>query len=349
MSLALVGGILAVALIAVPRLVGGTPQHAAAQEGPFVAVNMDVTNGTGPCDINHMDATRNTAQGETYTVAVCLVNALSSPAAFQLDLLYNDQLNTCVVTPGDGNLDSNPDANAGTTLFPMTPTPSPGLGPGFDCTNVGSAPPSCDNDTATGAGHGDALLGCFQGNPNQTPTLPVGQGVSSVLFEVTFTASGVGTDTLSFLESGAVSAKNSLTYVDCGVEGSCIGGTDIKGTGSTSTPPPTATSTPPAAPTATPVCGFAGLPTCTPTPRAHTPTPTTTATATAAPSGGGAPAPPPAAPPSGGAGGNVRPPNTGDGSGTTPWVTSLEWIIGGAMVVTLTGGAFYVRRVRMRR
>jgi hypothetical protein len=339
-SLALLGGILAVTLVAVPRFSGGAP-HAAAQAAPSIQIDMNPSNGSGPC--NPIDPSRDTQVGDTYQVAICLENAPSAPAAFGFDLLYNDQLNTCVVTTGDGNLDSNPDANTGTTTFGGT-----SLGAsGWDCTGVGVSPPNCDHDSATGPGHGDAFLGCFQ--TVGTPTLPTGQGVASPLAEVTFHAIAGGvTDTLTIV-SGSAADVNTTPYLSCPELGSCGTASDVK-IGDTPVAQPTATSTPTVGPSATPNCGREGLPACTPTPRAHTPTPTTTATATAA-AGEVVPptSPPPPPPPSSGAGGNVRPPNTGEGSDGTPWGASFEWIAAAAAGISLAGGAFYLRRVRMRR
>ncbi len=80
---------------------------------------MDPTNGSGPC--SPVDTTVQHSPGETYTVAVCLTDALASPAAFTFHLLYDDTLNECVpasCAPSDEYcLDSNPDANVGLTSF----------------------------------------------------------------------------------------------------------------------------------------------------------------------------------------------------------------------------------------
>ncbi|MGD0116033.1 MAG: hypothetical protein ABSC13_08535 [Dehalococcoidia bacterium] len=346
MSLALLGGMAAVALIAVPRFTGGTPR-VAAQEAPSLFLDMQqpgadpFSPSNPPCITPH--ATRTTVVGDTYEVAICLDNAPSAPAAFNFDLLYNDQLNTCV-TSANTNLDSNPDANTGNTTFSST-----SLGSGFDCTGVGSAPPKCDTNPSPGSGAGDAYLGCFQASGS--PTLPTGQDVASPLAVVTFQAVAGGTDTLT-LVNGVASGADTLSYLSCPELGSCGTASDVK---SGNTPVPQPTATPTAGPTATPSCGLEDQPTCaptptlTPTPKAHSPTPTATVTGTATTAAEVPPPPPAAPPPSGGAGPIVSPPNTGGGSDSAPWGMGIAWIIAFAAAVTLAGGTFYLRRARMRR
>jgi len=349
-SLALLGVILAVALIAVPRFTWGTTQHVAAQTPPSVQIDMDVTNGTGPCDINHIDHTRTTAVGQTYTVAVCLVDAdaASPPVSFSFNIAYQDNLNEC---------QGSPIMNVAATDIPgSAPFSSPGLGSGWLCTSNGTTPPRCDLNSPPGTGPGIASFACFTLSPPST--LPVGEGVAAPIAEVEFTAIGIGTDNLLW-QNAQVTGPGFNPLINCANLGDdnpenrsveqCVTGEDVKIPGApTATPPPAATFTPTIAPTVTPACGLEGLPTCTPTPRAHTSTPTVTATATAPATGGAAPTSPPPPPPSSGAGGAVRPPNTGDGSNSASLNLTIAWIIAGAMLVTLAGGAFYLRRLRTR-
>jgi len=346
MSLALLGGIVAVALIAVPRFSGGTSPRVAAQEAPTIQLDMDPTNGTGPCDINHIDASRTTTPGATYQVAVCLVDdGVGAPAAINFDLSYNNSLNQCVPASASAllppGLDANPDMNAGATTFS-----SPDLGTGWDCTSGGQTPPSCDANPTAPAGVHHITVGCI--NAAGTKTLPHGIGVSSPIAEITFHAIGSGTDTLTWGPVHLVTA-NQANIVKCPQgPGTCVNGTDDKSGPTATVAPPTDTPTPTLTPT--PDCDIvAGAPTCTPTPKAHTPTPTITTTATATTAAAAPPAPPPPAPPSGGAGANVRPPNTGDGSSGRPFGLTIAWLIAGAMATTLVGGTYYLRRVRMRR
>jgi hypothetical protein len=168
-------------------------------------------------------------------------------------------------------LDSNPDANAGSTTFS---TPSLGTG-NWDCTGAGALPPTCDYDPAAGPGHGRAILLCLATTGN--PTLPVGAGVASPIAVVTFTAIAGGVDTLSLDRVGIWDRDQNLILGCPDGPGECLGGVDTK-SGPTP-PPPTATPTPvltPAPPT--PSCGLEGLPTCTPTPKPWTATPTPTRT-----------------------------------------------------------------------
>ena len=103
----------------------------------------DPTNGSGSC--NPVDAAAEHAVGETYPVAVCLTDSSVPPLAFQFDLLYDDALNECVPSacaPDDERcLDSNPDANAGSTVFS-----SPSMGSSFTCNMEDLSPPECEHE-----------------------------------------------------------------------------------------------------------------------------------------------------------------------------------------------------------
>jgi hypothetical protein len=276
------------------------------------------------------------------------------PASFQFDVLYNDQLNTCVVstapcTAGDC-LDSNPDANAGTS---KSSTPSFGDNAAqVDCNVGGSAPASCDLNPTVGVG--DAFLKCINSGATNR-TLPYGDGVSAPIAVISFHAAAGGTDTLSFSTTSKVVDPGYDNTVWCApgddAVGTCVGATDEK-SGDTPVPVSTATRTPTARPTSTPFCALTegyGLPTCEPTKKAFTKTPTTapteTATEAAPPPSGGEETPAP----SGGPAGNVIPPNTGDGSSGVPWFGSLFWAVSGVAAMTVIGGGLYLGRDKMRR
>ncbi len=253
-------------------------------------IDMDPTNGTGPC--NPVDTTRNVTSGQTYTVAVCLTSAGTgeAPAAFNFNLLYDDTLDTCVIPaggePSSGpGADGNPDANIGATTFS-----TPSLGDqvtfppvaGWDCSGVGLTYPSCDTDLATGPSHGSAYLGCYT---TGTPTLPAGDEVSAPVAEVTFTATGsVGEDSMSLTAVTAADFTTN-TILNCEDVGYCFGADAfVNETAPTDTPTPcsggTCTPTPTATDTSTPTATN----TATDTPVAtDTPTPTDTATATPLP------------------------------------------------------------------
>ena len=79
-------------------------------------LDMDPTNGTGPC--NPVDATTTVTVGSNHDVAVCLTNAGAEPNAFSFDLVYDDALNLCV-----------PD----TTACTAATRELPGLQPGREC------------------------------------------------------------------------------------------------------------------------------------------------------------------------------------------------------------------------
>ncbi|MGD0116386.1 MAG: hypothetical protein ABSC13_10390, partial [Dehalococcoidia bacterium] len=198
-----------------------TPAVTTAPHFADVQIDMDPTNGSGPC--NPVDASAQHNVGDVYSVAVCLTNSQSPPGVFQYNLVYDDSANQCVPTacaPDDSLcLDSNPDANAGSTVFS-----TPSLGTGWTCEAGNAWPPNCDEDPATGPGHGVAYIGCLSLD-SSTQTLPVGPGVSAPLAEVKFRALTPGTQSLSLL---GVDAGDSVgnTLVACGDGSTCSGGTN---------------------------------------------------------------------------------------------------------------------------
>ncbi len=204
---------------------------------PRIEIDMDPTNGTGPC--NPVDATVHHQTGDTYSVAICLTDVSSPPAALQFELLYDDTLNECLpveCSPSDGHCrDSSPDLNAGATVFS-----SPSLGTGWEC-ELGT-PPSCDDDPATGPGHGMALLMCFS---THEPTLPAGPGVSSPIAEVKLRSFYPGVDNLSLAFVDVADRWGiHLVEPDLGL-GESLGGSDtVSGTPVTPEAVPTATGTP---------------------------------------------------------------------------------------------------------
>ncbi len=327
LSLALLAAIVAIALVAVPRFAGST-ERAAALVGPSLELDMDITNGAGPC--NPIDTGRADNAGPTiYKIAVCLKNAPFEPAGFNFDLVFEPTLNECVVTPCTGTcLDANPDANAGSGSFS-----NPDLGTGWDCNVGGGAPPTC--------GVGRAFLQCL--TTTGTRTLPIGEGVAAPIAEVAFKAIAGGIDNLT-LENASVIRVGAQEFLNCDT-GICIGGTDTK------TGPTPQAATPTSTPTvqATPTCGLEGLPACTPTPRAYTqtPTPAATATATTQPEPT-SPLPPPPPPSGGGPGAVISPPITGEGSDGFSWTGRLIWLVSGLGAISLIGGGLYLRRTRVR-
>jgi hypothetical protein len=227
-----------------------TPTATATPE-PRLEIDMDPTNGGGPC--NPVDtAVIHNVYGGNYQVAVCLTGAGTGnePNSFSFELTYNDTLNQCVPTAcTDACRDGNPDANTGTSVFS---TPSLG-NVGYDCSGISLAPPVCDKDTQTGAGHGRAYMGCFT---TGSPTLPTGDEVSAPIAEVTFRAIAGGVDSLTLDNVSVASVNFGGDLVDCpGGPGECFGGTDYKTFGPTVTPTstmhPPITFTPTPTPTAT--------------------------------------------------------------------------------------------------
>jgi hypothetical protein len=247
-------GIALITVVIVPRLVGGVGR-VGAQDEPALEIDMvQSTDGTWCSD--SIEDTNTVNVGDNYQVAVCVSNVETVPASFQFDVLYNDELNTCVVssapcTAGDC-LDNNPDANAGTST---SSTPSFGDDPSsVDCNVGGSAPASCDTNATVGAG--DAFLKCINSGATNR-TLPYGDGVSAPIAVITFQAAAVGTDTLSFSTTSKVVDPGFDNIVWCApgddAVGACLSSEDIKEPPppeptatftATWTPAPTATDTP---------------------------------------------------------------------------------------------------------
>ena len=199
-------------------------------------LDMDPTNGNGPCD--PVDIARNVNTGEEFQIAVCLSGAAVPPGAFQFSLLYNDDLSQCVPSdcPAEGCLDGNPDANAGTTTWTTS-----SLGAAWDCNVMSVMPPTCDQDPGSGATHGKAYLACMTIDDY---ALGVGEGVSVPLAMVTFKSVADGTDNFE-LSDVEVDDENIEKMVDSTLEvGTILGGTIESGVALSATATPAAGATP---------------------------------------------------------------------------------------------------------
>ncbi len=219
--------VIALAIMAVFREQGG---QASAQDGPTLALDMDITDG-GPCA--NIESTATHDVGDQFGVGVCLVGASNTQvAAFQFDVQYDPAID--YAPPGNSggpSLDSNPDANAGTTTW------AGGLGSGFDCSATGLVFPT--------VGDGRAYLSCFSApGPYATAPDPVALGV------VNFQALTAGQDAMTIIDGDAAdSDANIILSCDDQSWQSCFGGTsdDIECPADgcpTATPVPTATPLP---------------------------------------------------------------------------------------------------------
>ena len=329
--------LLVVALVGV-RSFGG-PGVAEAQAPKL---EIDLVEDTGWCDTIDDDADRTDVS--EYEVAICLTDSPAAPAGFEFQVVYDEALNTCtnVTTIPGASLDDNPDANAGTTVWPDVAN---SLGTGWDCSDSDLSEPRCD----LGGSMGTAYMSCM--SPAGTLTLPFGAGVSAPLAVLKLRAAADGDDNLT-IQNAAVFDANVVNILSCTTpSAACVGATEHKSVGEepASTATPTATPTP----TSTPWCGGerqTPCPTSTVTPRAWTKTPTPAPTGTPAPSEPGEPAqpPPPPPPPPGGTMPQVVPPATGTGSGGVDWTTSLMWTLAGAGALSVFLGGLYLRRARNR-
>ena len=227
-----------------PGIHSSSSATALAQENAYVAIDMDAENGSGPC--HPVDAARQISVGGNYKVAICLVNAPSAPAAFQISFNYDDTMNQCVPANCSSQecLDSNPDANVGASAWGTT------LGDGWTCNMLGVDPPTCDSEPATGPGNGLIAITCLSVSENLT--LPVGPDVASPLAVVTFASLAEGTDTFAMSNLVEVDDFLASAFVSCSQGmGPCRAGAI-----STEALPPTPTPfVPTPEPTSTPVPG----------------------------------------------------------------------------------------------
>jgi hypothetical protein len=233
-------------------------------------LELDMVQDAGGSWCNPVDTSAVHTTGQTYQVAVCLTTIPSSPSppgGFQFFLNFDPAINECVpVTCTDGTcLDTNPDANLGSTVFDGTdPVTVNGLGTNWTCNIGGVAPPSCAQ-----GGPGHAFLQC--NTVIGSLELPTGNTVSEPIAVVTFETIGTGVDSLSLSQVSVIDVDTN-EYLACeNLPDSCIGATDYKNV--TPTPPPTDTPTPTNTPTETPTPTDTATPTDTPT---ATATPTDT-------------------------------------------------------------------------
>ena len=169
--------------------------------------------------------------------------------------MYNDLLNQAPeVANSAPALDDNPDANAGSTVWPAVGT-GDNLGTGWDCSGFGLAYPTADNDAATGPAHGDAKIGCIS---LLGPWTLGDNETAGVLATVQFNVIGAGADTLHLLNvviGDSTGAEMGSCNDPVGVPIPCADATDDK-----TTPTLTPTRTPTVAVTAVGVGGIAELP-----------------------------------------------------------------------------------------
>ncbi|MCJ7491913.1 MAG: LamG domain-containing protein [Dehalococcoidia bacterium] len=248
--------VLAAAGMAVLRL-GGSAEPAAGQGALALALDMNVSNGSGPCD--PIDDSADRALGESYQVAICVGGLQQAVAVFSATVLYDDYLNFApeISCTTNNCLDDNPDANAGATTW------GDGLGEGWDCNILGAAEPTADKDLESGPGQGEAFIACLSG----AGLYRLGDNETwGVLAVINFQTVAAGVDSLSFGDA----SENTLGD-SCGVEmGTCGASKDISCSGGTvnismtPAPSPTPTTTPTPTPTSTP-----GAPTPDPSLVAH--------------------------------------------------------------------------------
>jgi len=296
---------------ALAHVITATPDYTStpSNERPLLHMELDmnVANGSGPCDRVDDQATH--GYNDTYQVAVCVTGLTHPVAEFYVAIEYDQTLNLVPERPNVAPaLDDNPDANAGTTTWPPG---SNGLGLGWDCyLGEGADPPMGDAEPDPGVGV--AYIQCHSSYFEEEHTFELGDGeTAGVLAMINFEAQGMpGTDTLSF-DSGDVWLLDE-NYADCSENG-CFGGTDNKA-------PPTPWRRKIITPTATATL----RPTLTPTP--EQPSPTVESSPTPTPTMFGGPG-----------GIRVKPPQTGG----DPAGGDFSWALPAAVLAAAAGvGAF---------
>lgn len=186
--------LIAVPLVAVAASVvivgaGGGRSSVSAQSNATLALDMNPTNGDGPC--NPIDAHASVARGSTFQVAICLTDAAEPPAAFNIELNYDNSVNECAPVECSDQLcfDGNPDANLGSTTWTDS-----GLGTACDCGSGGENPPTCDYNPGNDPNR-TAFISC---TCIETQTLPAGEGISGPIAMVTFKNVAEGSTDLAF-------------------------------------------------------------------------------------------------------------------------------------------------------
>ena len=185
---------------------------------------------------NPVDASAAVAIGSTEQVAVCVTDypVQAEPpdtgiGVFAFDLVYDSDLNQCNdvanVAPA---VDDNPDANAGTTVWPAVGT-GDNLGGGWDCSGFGLAYPTCDSgDPSLVLPAKSAKIGCG----SLTGPYDLGDDEDTgVLGVVTFDVLAGGIDNLS-LANVVVGDQTAAEVGSCnpgiGVPIPCEGAVDLK-------------------------------------------------------------------------------------------------------------------------
>jgi len=222
-----------IAVLVVAALMPLGAQHATLQSGGSIQLDMDATNGQ-PCA--SIDSSIDVETGQTFKVAVCMSGLPEQPAAFDYEILYDDQVLRVPDKPDEGTgLDDNPDANAGATTFGSSQ-----LGEGWDCSGATLKYAQGDADTDTGAGHGRTLSGgCM------SVAGPYSLGTTGVLGVVDVVALAPGSASMTLTkvvitgESGIEAGTcdpGIFNPIECG-----SGNVTITGAPVTMTPEPTAT------------------------------------------------------------------------------------------------------------
>jgi hypothetical protein len=235
--------------------IGAADPSEAGATTAVISIDTDITDGA----CVDIDSTRNVAVGEFFQVAVCLVSSPSSVevAGYNFNVLYDD---TIIDADGGSNvapaLDTNPDANTGSTTF-TSATYANHLGGGWDCTGGVGAGPNSDIDGIEGNGEGNAFSGGC-GSVQGPVTMFVGP-----LAVISFTAISSGSSTLTLENVGVL--DNNLEWIGtCNPVVDEVPATCNDGSITTSAP----TETPTLAPTDTATATMTPTATSTPAPDA---------------------------------------------------------------------------------
>lgn len=186
------------------------PAH--GQEEVILSIDVDPTDGSGPCLPVTRTVTIERLYRERHAVAICLEGHPYPPSAFDITLLYNNRLNRGVEVPCTGAcLDGNPDANDGDgPAF---------LGFGWTCATDKEGAPTADGD----APGGDAHLVCQVNALFPNAQLSESPGLLAVM---DFDVLASGTDRLRFTRIGDAGFRPTTVdrYV-CGQSMLCRSGT----------------------------------------------------------------------------------------------------------------------------
>lgn len=207
-----------------------------------LAVRLDMDTSDGPC--TDIDTSSRHEVGQEYEVAICVtgLDPGDPPGTISFKVTYDDTIDKAPDVECSGVcLDSNPDANAGSTIW------GDGLGSEWDCSSMGIAPPKGDRNPATGAGNGEAFITCASlFGPWTLGDDETSGAIAVIEFRALAEGSNVFTVSDGVLASTDASEMGTCPGILFPIQ--CFGGTHVNGAAAAPTAEPPVTGPSPTAP-----------------------------------------------------------------------------------------------------